>query len=612
MGGDGKTAVETGTGAKTLAGMVLEAVERYDGAALKFHDGDDWTEMSYDELGTAVREVAGGLIELGVESGDRVAIFSDTRHEWTLADLGAIVAGATVVPIYHTSSAEEAKHVLGDSEAKLVFCENDELLQTAKEASKELDVSTYILFEGSGDGATTLEQLREKGSGKESEVDERAEGVEPDDVFTLIYTSGTTGPPKGCVLTHGNYRANAEMLEEVAEIEEESVVFIFLPLAHALSRMTEMVGIDLGATLGFWQRDKEKMLEDLKEIAPTHFPAVPRIFEKIYEQARKQADGKIKEKVFEQAVEIGREVRILERQGEEPGPVLKKEHDLADKQVLSKVRDIFGGNLKLAITGAAPVAKEMLEFFDACGVLILEGYGSTETSAVVTANAPDDFKFGTVGRPLPGSEVKIAESEGGDDDADEDEDDEDEDAGDDDGRGEILVKGPHVFQGYHGLEDETKEVLSDDGWFKTGDLGTIDDEGVLTIAGRTKEIIVTSSGKNITPTNIEEKINESPVVSQAIVYGDDRPYLVALITLDEDNVDGDKDGARDEVQKAIDNANSDLAKIEQVKKFTILDRELSQDEDELTPTLKIKRENVYENFQDEIDALYDDDDEDDD
>jgi long-chain acyl-CoA synthetase len=230
---------------------------------------------------------------------------------------------------------------------------------------------------------------------------------------------------------------------------------------------------------------------------------------------------------------------------------------------------------------------------------------------VVSANSPDDFKFGTVGRALPGVEVKIeepeaeaeAEDEGSDDDGDEDEDD---------GRGELLVKGPHVFQGYHGLEDETKEVLDGDGWFRTGDLATIDDEGFITIAGRTKEIIVTSSGKNITPTNIEEKIADSPLISQAVVYGDDRPYLVALVTLDEDNTDGDKDAARDDVQKAIDEANKDLAKIEQVKKFTILDRDLSQDEDELTPTLKIKREKVYENFQDEIDALYDDDGDDDD
>jgi long-chain acyl-CoA synthetase len=600
VGDEGKTATH-GTGAKTLAAMVLQAIDDYDGTALKYHDGDDWTEMSYDDVGKAAREIAGGLIAQGVEAGDKVAIFSDTRAEWTLADLGSVLAAATVVPIYQTASVEEANHVLSDSEAKFVFCENEELLKTAKEAAEDLNVEGYVLFEGGGDGAMTLDELREKGADSESEVDERVEGIEPDDVFTLIYTSGTTGPPKGCVLTHGNYRANAEMLEQVAEIEEGSVVFLFLPLAHALSRMTQMVAIDLGACIGYWQRDKEKMQEDLEEIAPTHFPAVPRIFEKIYEQARKKADGTLKEKVFDKAVQIGREVRLLERQGEDIGKVLQKEYDLADKQVLSKVREGFGGNLELAITGAAPVAQEMLEFFDACGVLILEGYGSTETSAVVSANAPDDFKFGTVGRPLPGCEVKIDESDS-DDDSD----------GDPDGRGEILVKGPHVFQGYHGLEDETKEVLSDDGWFKTGDLGTLDEEGFLTIAGRTKEIIVTSSGKNITPTNIEEKITDSQIVSQAVVVGDDRPYLVALIELDEDNVDGDdKDSARDEVQKAIDKANEDLAKIEQVKKFAILERPLSQDEGELTPTLKVKREKVYENFEDEIEALYDDDGDDD-
>jgi long-chain acyl-CoA synthetase len=248
------------------------------------------------------------------------------------------------------------------------------------------------------------------------------------------------------------------------------------------------------------------------------------------------------------------------------------------------VRDIFGGNLKYALTGAAPVAKEMLEFFHACGVLILEGYGSTETSAVVSANAPDDFKFGTVGKPLPGCEVKIGDGE--------------------DGKGEILVKGPHVFQGYHNLEAETDEVL-DDGWFRTGDLGEIDEEGYLKISGRTKEIIVTSSGKNITPTNIEKKIAEGSGVSQAVVYGDERPYLVALIT-----VDGDGEPDEAAVQKAIDTANADLANIEQVKKFKILPRELSQEEGELTPTLKVKREKVYENFKDEIDALYDGDDDD--
>ena len=388
MGGDSGTAETQGTGAKTLAAMVLAAEDRYDGTALKYHDGDSWTEMSYADFMTATREIAAGLIELGVEHGDRVAIFANTRAEWTLADIGTVLAAATVVPIYQTSSAEEAKHILSDSEAKYVFCENEELLNTAKEATGDLDIDTFILLEGSADGAITLDELREKGSGSEADVTERAEGVSADDIFTLVYTSGTTGPPKGCVLTHGNYRANAEMLEQVARIDEGSSVYLFLPLAHVLSRMTQMVGIDLGATLGFWRGDKDKMMDDLQEIAPTHFPAVPRIFEKIYEEARKKADGTLKEKVFEKAIQIGREVRLLERQGEEPGPVLRKEYDLADKRVLSNVRNVFGGNLDLAITGAAPVAKEMLEFFDACGVLILEGYGSTETSAVVSANSP--------------------------------------------------------------------------------------------------------------------------------------------------------------------------------------------------------------------------------
>jgi long-chain acyl-CoA synthetase len=591
VGGEFGTAVSgTGTGAKTLAAMVLEAGERYDGAAMRYNDNDRWVEMSYDEVVTAAREIAGGLIAQGIEPGDRVAIFSDTRPEWTLADLGIILAGAVVVPIYQTSSAEEAQHVLADSEAKVVFVENEELLKTAREAGKELDVGLYIVFED-----RDIEKLRKRGKEQLDEVDKRVEGIDPDDVFTIIYTSGTTGPPKGCVLTHGNYRANAEMLEEVAEIEKHSVVFLFLPLAHALSRMTQMVSIDLGACIGFWRREKDLMIDDLKELKPTHFPAVPRIFEKIYEQAHEQADGKIKGKLFNSAVDIGREVRHRERLGETVGPALRTEFELMDRRVLSKVRDLFGGNLKYALTGAAPVQKEMLEFFDACGVLILEGYGSTETSAVVSANAPDDFKFGTVGKPMPGTDVKISEGSSEDE----------EDTG-----GEILVRGPHVFQGYHGLEEETKEVLDEDGWFHTGDLGEIDDEGFLKISGRAKDIIVTSSGKNITPSNIEEKISESPEVSQAIVIGDDRPYLVALVTVDGEkgDDDDDNDDRRNKIQKKIDEANKDLANIEQVKKFAILPRELSQEEGELTPTLKIKREKVSENFKDEIDALYGDDD----
>jgi long-chain acyl-CoA synthetase len=567
---------EHGTGTSTLAAMALEAADRYDGAALKYKEDGDWTEMSWEELGKAVRQIAAGLLDLGIEPGQRVAIFSETRPEWTLADLAGIVAGAHVVPIYQTASAEEAEHVLKDSESRLVFVEDEEKLEKAREASEGLDVEHFVLFEGEAEGAMTLSELRERG-GDHSAVDERVQDISEDDVFTLIYTSGTTGPPKGCVLTHGNYRSNSNMVVQTVDMGEEDTVFVFLPLAHALTRMTQMVAIDTGVTIAYWEGDKKKAMDNLKEVQPTFFPAVPRIFEKIYEEARKSADGTIKEKLFEKAVEVGRKVRDAERKGEEPGPVLGKEHDLADKQVLSKVRDLFGGNLRFALTGAAPVAKEMLEFFDACGVLVLEGYGATETSAITTANTPDEFRFGTVGKALPDSEVRI---------------------GDED---EILVKGPHVFQGYHGLKEETDDSFEDE-WFKTGDLGSLDDDGFLTVKGRTKEIIVTSSGKNITPTNIEKKIADAPGIAQAVVYGDDRPYLVALIELDDDSTD------EDQVQEAIDNANSDLAKIEQVKKFKILDRPLSQEEGELTPTMKIKREKVYENFSEEIDSLYEDDD----
>jgi long-chain acyl-CoA synthetase len=570
-----------GTGTDDLAAMIV-ATGEYEGAALRYPDGDgEFQELSYAEMVEAAREIAAGLMASGIEAGQRVAIMSETRYEWTLADLGIILAGAQVVPIYQTASAEEAQHVLEDSEARFAFCEDTEKLEALREAAENVDLQGIVLFEGEDDDTLSLDELREKGRDSDEDVDARIEGIDPGDTFTLVYTSGTTGPPKGCILTHANYRANCQMLTEAIDVEDDEVFYIFLPLAHVLTRMTQMAALDVGATLAYWRRDKDKALDDLRDIKPTVFPSVPRVFEKIYEEARGKADGAVKSKVLEKAIDVGRKVRELERKGEEPGPVLKKEHELADKQVLSEVRDLFGGNLRFAVTGAAPVDPEMLEFFDACGVLILEGYGATETSAVAAANMPDDFRFGTVGKAVEGTEIKIADDR------------------DDDGRGEILIKGPHIFGGYYGLDEETEESF-DGEWFKTGDLGTMDDDGFLKIAGRTKELIVTSSGKNITPTNIEEKLERHSAVSQAVVVGDDRPYLVALIETD--------DGAgEDEVQEAVDEANADLAKIEQVKKFAILERELSQEEGELTPTLKLKREVVHDHFSEEIDGLYDDD-----
>jgi long-chain acyl-CoA synthetase len=408
-------------------------------------------------------------------------------------------------------------------------------------------------------------------------VQRRLDSVSEDDSFTIIYTSGTTGAPKGCELTHANYRADMDALEELVELGADATVFVFLPLAHALTRITQMLAVDVGGTLAYWQGDKDKLIDDLRAVRPTHFPAVPRIFEKIYAEAKTRAEGPVKGKLLDKAIDVGLKVRELERAGEEPGPALKAEYALADRQILSSVRDLFGGRVELALTGAAPVATEMLEFFYACGVLILEGYGATETSAVVTVNTVDAFRFGTVGRALPGTEIKISDE------------------------GEILVKGPQVFRGYRNREEDTREAIDDHGWFHTGDLGELDDEGFLRITGRMKEIIVTSSGKNITPANIENQLSNHPKIEHAVVFGDDRPYLVALIV-----ADGEVD--ENDAQKAIDEANQEFANIEQIKKFTVADRPLSQEQGELTPTMKVKREQVYEHFREQIDSLYEQDD----
>jgi len=541
--------------------------------------------------------------------------------------------------IYHTNSPDECRHVLEDSESKLVFCENAEQLGKIEAVMDDVPgVEHLVVFsDEDSERAMSLNELASRGEEVDDErFEELARGVEPDDLMTLIYTSGTTGPPKGCMVTHGNYRANCTMLEEaIGDLGEDPVFFVFLPLAHTLTRMTQMLALDVGATLAYWDGDKDNMVSNLRDVKPTHFPAVPRIFEKIYSQARSRAEGGVKEKLFDKAIDTGRQVRELERRGESPGPVLKAEYELADRQVLSNVRELFGGQVRLAITGAAPVAQELLEFFDACGVLVLEGYGATETSAVATANTPEDFRFGTVGKALPDSEVKIGEApahdEGsGDDDGDDQPSGEDQgeeaDAGEDQGEeadtgGEILVRGPHVFKGYYRREEETKEAIDDEGWFHTGDLGRMDEDGFLSITGRTKDIIVTSSGKNITPSNIENAIKDSRWISEAVVYGDDRPYLVALVTLDEDEADdlaeqsgveadlskmADNDKVRAQIEKAIEKANQEFSRIEQVKKFTILDRELSQEEGELTPTMKVKRNVVYEREEERFDALYED------
>ena len=584
-----------GTDPETLGGMFLSAFERHTGPALRWKEEGRWADMSYGAFGNVAREIARGLIARGIERGDRVAILSNTRPEWTLADAGIMCAGAVTAPIYQTNSPEECRYVLEHSDARLVFCEDED--QLSKIAGIRDDcpaLETVVLLTGEAPGAISLAELRTGGYDiAAEEVDARVHGVHPGDMASLVYTSGTTGPPKGCVLTHANWIATARMYRSQLQLDGRMLVYMFLPLAHSLARGTQMVAVDTGATIAYWQRDSRKLLDDLREVRPTHLPSVPRVFEKVFTAARSDASGP-RALLMRWAVATGRRSRERERSGAPAGRLMRHAQSLADRVVLSRVRGIFGGNLELALTGAAPIGRDVLEFFDACGIPLLEGYGLSESTAAGTLNTPRDYRLGTVGRALPGTEMRIADD------------------------GEVLLHGPNVFNGYFKDPDATREVLEADGWLHTGDLGSVDD-GYLTITGRKKDIIITSSGKNIAPANIENALKGSRWISEAIVYGDNRPYLVALVGLDTDEAPAlaERAGAapdiasmasdprvREEIQREVDAVNARFARIEQVKRFVILDHAMSQAGGELTPTMKVRRRAVHERYAGIIEKLY--------
>jgi long-chain acyl-CoA synthetase len=379
-------------------------------------------------------------------------------------------------------------------------------------------------------------------------------------------------------------------------IEEEDLTYLYLPLAHSFALLIQLGSFDLGATLAYWERDPLKILPNLAELKPTYFPSVPRIFEKIYTAANSgiEKEGGLKQKIFNWALGVGAKMREVERSGRQPGFLLTRQYAFADDKVLSKIRNLFGGKLRLAVSGAAPINPEILRFFDAAGVLVLEGWGMTETSTAATISSPDDFKIGTIGKPFPGCEVRIADD------------------------GEILVKGPNVFQGYHKNEEATKETIVD-GWLHTGDIGEIDSDGFIKITGRKKDIIITAGGKNITPANLEADIKQHPLVSQCVVVGDRQPYLVALVTLDpEEAAAYAKEHGLDEspeqlaanadvkasIEAHVEEINKNYARVEQVKKIAVLKQDLSQETGELTPTLKVKRAVVTSKHEAEIEALY--------
>jgi long-chain acyl-CoA synthetase len=588
-----------GTKSKTLADLLPLAAQTYgDTPAVRFKEDGKWVDRSFNEVLEIVRPLALGLTELGVEKGDRVSILGNTRPEWTYFDFAALSIGATVVPIYQTNSPEECRYVLENSDAKVVVVEDDEQLDKIRKVRGELPALEQIVrMTGSSEDALSLADLTAKGAGVDAaRWEQRYSAVTPDDISTFIYTSGTTGPPKGCVISHRNYRSMLDMVNATSVIEGEDVSYLYLPLAHSFALLIQLGSFDLGATLAYWECDPLKILPNLAELKPTYFPSVPRIFEKIYTAANSgmEKEGGLKKLVFEWAIKVGAKMRAAERSSRTPGFLLSRQYAFADKQVLSKIRNLFGGNLRLAVSGAAPINPEILRFFDAAGVLVLEGWGMTETSTAATISTPDDFKVGTIGKPFPGCEVKIADD------------------------GEILVKGPNVFQGYHKNEEATRETIVN-GWLHTGDIGEIDSEGFITITGRKKDIIITAGGKNITPANLEADIKQHPLVSQCVVVGDRRPYLVALVTLDPEEVvayakehglpeDPAQLAANADIKASIEahveEINKNYARVEQVKKISILPHDLSQESGELTPTLKVKRAVVASKHEGEIEELY--------
>jgi long-chain acyl-CoA synthetase len=548
-----------------------------------------WREVDWDEAAERVDELAAGFLALGLARGDRVAILSNTRLEWTLTDYALLSLGVVVVPIYQTSSRGESAYILADAGARAVVCEDAE--QLAKVTGLDLsELQLTIAFEDAGEGTLPFEHVAELGRARlaekgAAELAEARAAVTPADPLTLIYTSGTTGDPKGCILTHGNWWSLVESVNRIDGLMAAGdVAVLFLPLAHNFARLVQFMGAGAGLTIAFVP-DINRVARALEEVKPTVFPSVPRLFERVYETVHKRLTQEtgVKGVIARRSLAAGLRGSRLRQRGKRPGPLLALQLKLADRLVFSKIQQRFGGRLKHAVSGGAALAPSIMEFFDACGVLILEGYGLTETSSACAVNRPDRYRFGTVGPALPGIEIELADD------------------------GEIKIRADTLFQGYYGRAEATAEALTDDGWLLTGDIGTIDGDGFVTIVDRKKELIVTSGGKNISPFNLETALKASRYVANALVVGDGRNHLAALVYADPDSVKSaqDDDAVRALVQTAVDEVNSTRGPVEQIKRFALLPRDFSAEEGEITPTLKLKRRVCEAHFADEIERLYD-------
>jgi long-chain acyl-CoA synthetase len=585
--------------AKTVASLPGSAAERFaSNIAARHRDGEEWQEVTYADAGKAIEELALGLVDLGIKPGDRVCILANTRLEWTLASYAISAAGAVIVPVYPTNSPHECKWVAGNSGARAIIVEDESQRQKIDQIRDELPDLEHVIGMEQGAGDMTLDELRERGAGGDrSELTARQDKVERGDAWIIIYTSGTTGPPKGVVLTHANAMQVCHIVEELEFVKPDETTYLYLPLAHIFALLTQLASYDQGTTIVYFGGDSKRILAEVIETKPTYLPSVPRIFEKLYAAATKMQENASDEdkQRFRQAIKLGVEVRKRRERGEPVPEEMQAQFEQADEQIFIKVRQLFGGQVRQAVSGAAPIAPEILEFFYAAGVPVMEGWGMTETTGVGTVGTLDDFKFGTVGKQLPGVEIRIADEDN-----------------------EILMRGPNVFKEYWKNPEATADTLID-GWLHTGDVGELDDEGFLKITGRKKDIIITAGGKNLTPANIENDLKQSPFISQAVMYGDRKPYPVALITLDPEEIlpwakehglpedlgalAGEQQ-VQEMVQKQLDRANSNYAQVEQIKKFKILDHDLAIESGELTPTLKVKRNVVYDRYEDLFESMY--------
>jgi long-chain acyl-CoA synthetase len=594
-----------------LPGMFFAQAQRYaERPRYRFKRDERWQEVTWSSCADRVRAMAGGLLALGLTPGDRVALLAATRPEWMELDLAILAAGGVTVPIYPSNLAHECGYIIWNSESTIVCVENAKQLAKVRQVQAdgfELDgqpgrispTHVIVIDEPGDQGSMSLQQLMERGRGLTAdELQGRFGAIGRDQLATIVYTSGTTGPPKGVMQTHGNHLAAVEMVAKTRMISPGDVDFFFLPLAHSFARLIEYLGLHQ-ATVTAFARSIDTLMDDVRETRPNLIPSVPRIYEKIFARVQGMRDQSTTPKrlLLDWAFAVGRQRSRRLQAGQALSPILGFQAGLADRLVFSKIQGLLGGQIKFLTSGGAPLAPEIIEFFHSAGLLILEGYGLTETTPSLTVNRPDKFKFGTVGTALEGVTLKIAED------------------------GEILAKGPNIAQGYYKRPDATREAWDDAGWFHTGDIGELDPDGFLRITDRKKDLIKTSGGKYVAPQNVENLLKTQPHISQAVLIGDRQKYCTALVTLDFDEVGNwaksqgltlpaDRHGwAADPRVMALVDAevaavNKHLASYESVKYHRILPDDFSVETGELTPSLKVKRKVITERYRGVIAEMY--------